>query len=165
MAAPRPQLALYGGFGRIWYGPLRGAAYDALLENIEADQEFGEGDPREAVEAAIRGAPGEATDLLTEGFRQVHAALAPEAIPYVARLMARYTVRRRSRDAFFRRVGGLLAEATAEDLEQMERLFSWIRPAFQVRDPPELRGRGGGRVGTTAHRRGVLRRCSRGHGR
>lgn len=108
-------------------------AQQALVDLISATAVITATEPEHAeaeIAELLREAQPETEAALFEHFRASMEALEVAAQPHIARLTAIYLIERRVRDAFFRRVGRLLVDASADEVAQLHQIFACAREAL-----------------------------------
>lgn len=83
------------------------------------------------VQQALDEADVESVGAFLDLFHLTLEAIDPAVIPILARLAAPYVAHNRARDRFFRRVGRMLVDADASQLEQLRRLADTVGKACQ----------------------------------
>ena len=103
-------------------------AYERLVEQVALLGEFTDQEAARVVLAELLDdAPPSASDTLLAYFRQLIDAVEPAAIPYIARLTAKYVFDRQPRDPFFRRVGRALTAVDKDEVTSFEQLCDGAR--------------------------------------
>lgn len=105
-------------------------AFDALVDSVAAAENYAGEDRHDRVVQLLEEADDNVADAVLEGFRSMLFAIEPAAVPYIARLTSRYVSARRGRDDFFRRVGAMLAEATAQNVAELTGLATALHESM-----------------------------------